>query len=314
LVPFVLRGEFEGVVYMKISPDLSKIVREISTVYDETSIVFTALILFGLLAMFYITSYTVKERDHAQELLFKEREDQIKSDIEHQKEALFTKRIYHAHHKAEKIMGFIKEEIRNLSEMNISAFKHVATKYSNFISRVIYDMKWFEPPIHATRNPIFSTDINQVIHFLVEYVFQRVYEKNSACEFKLELDPALPPVQINEYVIWEILEPLIQNCVDHNQGQNVIITIQTKYEPSEERSTIHIRDNGKGIDSDLLAFNEESVRKIFLENTSTRENSINSGYGCYIAYELSVNRCGWSLDVQNAETGGAVVVITVPNG
>ncbi|MFA4838145.1 MAG: ATP-binding protein [Candidatus Neomarinimicrobiota bacterium] len=314
LVPYVPKGEFEGVVYMKISPDLSKIVREISTVYDETSIVFTALILFGLLAMFYITSYTVKERDQAQELLFREREDQIKNDIEHQKEALFTKRIYHAHHKAEKIMGFIKEEIRNLSETNITAFKFVATKYSNFISRVIYDMKWFKPPIHATRNAIFSTDINQVIQFLVKYIFQRVYKENSACEFKLEFDSALPPVQINEYVIWEILEPLIQNCVDHNQGQNVVITIRTKFDAPQKRSTVLICDNGKGIDPDLLKFSESGVRKIFLEHTSTRENAINSGYGCYIAYELSVNRCGWSMDARNAETGGAVVVITIPSG
>jgi len=125
LVPFVPKGEYEGVVYMKITPDVSSITREISTVYDETGIIFTALILFGLLAMFYITSYTVRERDIAQEALFKEREKQIKADIAHQKEALFTKRIYHAHHKAEKVMGFIKEEIRALTEKNIKQFKYM---------------------------------------------------------------------------------------------------------------------------------------------------------------------------------------------
>jgi hypothetical protein len=312
MVPFVPKGEYEGVVYMKISPDVSNIMREISTVYDETSLIFTALILFGLLAMFYITSYTVRERDQAQELLFREREHQLKIEIAHQKEALFTKRIYHAHHKAEKVMGFIKDEIRDLSAENISDFKYVATKYSNFISRVIYDMKWYDQPLHAIRNPLFNTDINQVFEFLVKYVFQRVYQKNSAFSFDLELDPNLPLVHINEYVIWEIFEPLIQNCIDHNQGQTLIIKIQTKYDPSSNVTTVSISDNGKGIDPGLLTVNENGVKNIFMEHSSTRANPVNSGYGCYIAYELGVRRCGWEMDADNCEVG-ACLTCRIPN-
>lgn len=311
LVPFVPKGELEGVVYMQVSPDVTNITREISSIYDETGIVFTALILFGLLAMFYLTSYTVKERDLAQEQLYKERERQIKTAIAHQKEALFTKRIYHAHHKAEKVMGFIKEEIRLLNEHNIPQFKYVATRYANFISRVIYDMKWYEPPVHATRNPIFQTDINKVIQFLVEYIFKRVYSENSAYDFVLDLDDRLPPVQINEYVVWEILEPLIQNAIDHNPGKNIVINLQTRYEPADQLITIRISDNGKGIAPELLEVNDEGIKKVFLENTSTRDNNHNAGYGCYIAYELSRHRCGWQLDVENLPEGGCAFIITI---
>jgi len=311
-VPFVLKGEYEGVVYMKITPDVSNITREISTLYDETGIVFTALILFGLLAMFYLTSYTVKERDLAQEQLYREREKQIKTDIAHQKEALFTKRIYHAHHKAEKVMGFIKEEIRALNEHNLAQFKYIVTRYSNFISRVIYDMKWYEPPIHATRNPLFETDVNKVIRFLVDYIFKRVYGTNSAYDFILNLDDRLPLVHINEYVVWEILEPLIQNAIDHNPGKSVTISIQTSFCPDKQCSEVRIADNGRGILPELLEHNEEGIRKIFLENTSTRENINNAGYGCYIAYELSTKRCGWTLDAENLEPGGCVFVLRIP--
>jgi len=312
LVPFVPKGEYEGVVYMKITPDVSNITREISTVYDETGIIFTALILFGLLAMFYITSYTVRERDLAQEELFKERENQIKADIAHQKEALFTKRIYHAHHKAEKVMGFIKEEIRTLTEKNIKQFKYIVTRYSNFISRVIYDMKWYEPPVHATRNPIFNTDINAVIQFLVTYVFMRVYSENTAYGFKLELDKQLPIIHINEYVAWEIIEPLIQNCIDHNKGQNILITISSKYHASENFSEISIIDNGKGIAPELLKNSPDGIKEVFLEHTSTYENAKNAGYGCYIAYELSTKRCGWQIDAENIESGGSKLSINIP--
>jgi len=99
-VPFVPKGELAGAVYMEITPDFSKITEAITQVYDETGMIFSVLILLGLLAMFFITVRTVKERDEAQQMLFRQREEQLKQQIEHEKEALFTKRIYHAHHKA----------------------------------------------------------------------------------------------------------------------------------------------------------------------------------------------------------------------
>lgn len=312
LIPFVPKGEFEGIVYMKITPDVSNIAQEISSVYDETGIIFTALILFGLLAMFYITSQTIRDRDLAQAELFKEREHQLKAEIAHQKETLFTKRIYHAHHKAEKVMGFIQDEIRSLNTRNIKQFKYIVTRYSNFISRVIYDMKWYDPPIHATRNPIFETDINAVIEFLVKYLFKRVTGENTAFNFILELDKNLPKVYINEYVIWEILEPLIQNSIDHNLDRNVTITLRTRYYQDRGISEVAILDNGKGIVPELLQRNTDGIKRVFLENTSTRENAENSGYGCYIAHELSAKRCGWQIDADNLPSRGCIITLTIP--
>jgi len=300
-VPFVPKGEFQGVVYTKITPDFSNITRQISTAYNEISVVFIALILFGLLGMFYITSYTVEDRDRTKELLFKEREHQLKLEVAHQKESLFTKRIYHAHHKAEKIMGFIKQEVNGLTKNNIKWFKYITTKYANFISRVIYDMKWYDPPIHATRNPMFHTNINEVLKFLVEHVFERVHTKQGNYQFDFDLDERLPAVPVNEYVVWEILEPLIQNSIDHNREKNITIFLKTKYDPENECGEILIEDNGKGIPPELIESNQNGIKKIFLEHTSTKSDDLNSGYGCYIAYEISRNRCGWQMDAENIE-------------
>ena len=132
-VPFVLRGEYIGAVYMRNTPDFSFITDEIISNYDETSIIYISLILLGLLAMYFISSYTVKERDEAQKLLFDEHETSLTKQINYQKELVFTKRIYHTHHKAEKIMGFIKEDLRKLSSENINEIKYRVSKYSNFI-------------------------------------------------------------------------------------------------------------------------------------------------------------------------------------
>lgn len=312
-VPFVLRGEYIGAVYMKNTPDFSFITNEIISNYDETSIIYLSLILLGLIAMYFISSYTVKERDETQKLLFEEHEVNLKKQINYEKELIFTKRIYHTHHKAEKIMGFIKEDLRMLSPENINEIKYRVSKYSNFISRVIYDMKWYDPPIQTIRNQMFRTNLNEVIKFIVDNIFLRISSKASAFEIKLETDPNLPLVPVNEFVVWEIIEPLIQNSIDHGGESNLIIKCKTHYDENLKKSYIFIEDNGKGVTPELLKVGENEVKKIFIENTTTKNTGLqNSGYGCYIAYEIT-KRCGWDIDVVNLESGGCRFTITISN-
>jgi len=311
-VPFVPKGEYFGALYMKSTPTFGFVTSGIMASSNETNIIFTGLILFGLMAMFYISSHTVKERDEAQRLLFQEREQQIKEQVHHQKEALFTKRIYHTHHKAEKVMGFIKDDLRVLSPDSFNDVKYRITKYANFISRVIYDMKWFDPPLQAIRNPIFKTDINDLLQFLVKNVFLRVSTNSTKFRIELDFDEKLPFVHINEYVVWEIVEPLIQNCIDHGDEDEIVVRVGTRYFPEKKESIIFISDNGRGIQKHLLAENEKGIKAIFLENVTTKADGENSGYGCYIAYEISKQRCGWSLDAENLQRG-ARFTITIPN-
>ncbi|MCK9426593.1 MAG: ATP-binding protein [Ignavibacteriaceae bacterium] len=312
-VPFVLRGELIGALYMKNSPDFSFITDQIISGYDETSVIYLSLILLGLLTMYFISSYTVKERDEAQKLLFDEHEENLKKQINYQKELVFTKRIYHTHHKAEKIMGFIKEDLRQLSSENIDEIKYRVAKYSNFISRVIYDMKWYDPPIQTIRNQLFQTNLNEVINFLVNNIFLRIAKKTNAFTIHLTLDENLPKVPINEFVIWEIIEPLIQNSIDHGGEQNLQITVDTKYDDENKKSRITISDNGKGISPELLKIEEDGIKYLFHENISTKNSdSPTIGYGCYIAYEIS-KRCGWQLEVENLPVTGCKFVVSIRN-
>ncbi len=310
-VPFVIRGEFVGAVYMKNSPDFSFITNQIISNYDETSILYISLILLGLLAMYFISTYTVRERDEAQKLLFQEHEDNLKKQINYDKELVFTKRIYHTHHKAEKIMGFIKEDLRQLKDNNIDEIKYRVSKYSNFISRVIYDMKWYDPPIQTIRANIYHTNLNEVLKFIVDNIFLRVSRISEAYTFKLTLDERLPEVNINEFVVWEIFEPLIQNSIDHSGEQDLIINITTCFNDETGISTISIADNGKGIKPEFLEKDEEGVKKLFLESVTSKSNNISGrGYGCYIAYEIS-RRCGWNLDAVNIPEGGSNFIISI---
>lgn len=312
-VPFVIRGEYLGAVYLRNTPDFSSISNQVISNYDETSVIYLSLILLGLLAMYFISSYTVKERDAAQKMLFEEHEENLKKQINYEKELIFTKRIYHTHHKAEKIMGFIKEDLRTLSDKNIEEIKFRVSKYSNFISRVIYDMKWFDPPVQTIRNSMFRTDLNEVIRFIIDNIFLRISSQSTAFKIKFEPDSSLPIVNVNEFVIWEIIEPLIQNSIDHGGESNLIITCKTKYDPNTNKSFILIEDNGKGIASELLEKNDDRLKLIFVENTTTKSQGLqNSGYGCYIAYEMT-RRCGWNIDAENLQNGGCRFTITINN-
>lgn len=312
-VPLVVKGEYIGTMYVKMQKDFSIISEKVIASYNESSIIYISLILFGLLAMYFVSTYTVKERDEVQMELLKQHSENLIKEINYQKELLFTKRIYHTHHKAEKIMGFIKDDLRSLTPENIGVIQARMTKYSNFISRVIYDMKWYDPPVQTIRNQLFQTDINEVIQFLVDCVFTRTSTKTENIVFNLQFEKNLPKIAINEYVIWEILEPIMQNSIDHSGGNLNIITITTAIDRAAKQLIVKIADNGKGLAENLIETNEYGIKKLFMESVSTKQmENPNSGYGCYIAYEMC-KRCGWSIDAENLPEGGCVFTIIINN-
>jgi hypothetical protein len=310
LVPFSIKGEVVGSVYMKIIPDFGDMMKVITSSSDQTGALFSALILFSILLMFLITNLLVRERDQIQFELYQQREKRLTQKIEEEKEVLFTKRIYHAQHKAEKIMGFIKQDVLGLSPSNFETFKNQIVKYANFVGRVVYDMKIFNPPINVIRNVSFNTNLNSVINFLIDNIFKRVYKENGQYHFELDLDSNLPILHINEYVIWEILEPLIQNCIDHNKNHDIKILIKTEYLPKENKSNVIIHDNGIGFTPEVFELDDLGIKKLFVEKFSTKTKAQNSGYGCYIAFE-NCKRCGMKIDAYNEN--GAVILIQIPH-
>lgn len=314
LVPFVPNGEYLGVMYLKVTPDFSFLTEEISSNFDKVSLLYSSLIFLGLIAIFLVSSQAVKERNDAQKKLYEEHAENLEKQIKFEKESLFTKRIYHTHHKAEKIIGFIKEDVRRLEPDNLEVIKDRVITYSNFISRIIYDMKWYDQEINTIVNPMFHTDINKVIRFIIEHVFLRISSKNDMFEFNTDLDDSIPRVKINEFVVWEILEPLIQNSIDHGNKRSINIYIKTKYDRENDCTFVTIEDDGVGIVNELLNTNEDGIKKIFLENETTKSHlNINSGYGCYIAYQMAVGRCGWTLDAENLVNGGCRFTIKIQN-
>ena len=312
LVPFVPYGEYVGVLYIRITPDFTLLTDEVQSNFDRVSFAFSALVFVGLIVMFVVSSSAVKERNEAQERLFVEHQANLEKQIRLEKESIFTKRIYHTHHKAEKIMGFIKSDIRMMNPDNLEEIRHRVIAYSNFLSRIIYDMKWYDQDINTIINPIFRSNINAIIEFIVQNVFLRISSRNDMFAFKFDLDPWMPTVPVNEFIIWEILEPLIQNSIDHGDRGSLAITLSTKYYADTKTSAIRICDNGVGIPKELLEPDQRGVKRIFAEKeTGGAFVGSHAGYGCYIAYQMAVGKCGWQLDAENLPEGGCCFTITI---
>ena len=175
-------------------------------------------------------------------------------------------------------------------------------------------MKWYDPPMSTIRGDLFRTDINSVIKFLINNLFLRITTSTELFKFELNFDSATPPVGVNEFVIWEVIEPLIQNSIDHSGNKNVKVTINTKYFETEHYTLLEIIDDGPGIDASLLEADEKGVKKLFREDISTKNlKNKNSGYGCYIAYNIAVSKCGWKLDVENNPDKGCKYSIIIQN-
>jgi sensor histidine kinase regulating citrate/malate metabolism len=74
-----------------------------------------------------------------------------------------------------------------------------------------------------------------------------------------------------------------------------------------------VSDNGVGLPPGLLEADERGVKRVFLENISTKpKGNQHSGYGCYVAREIATQRCGWSLDAVNNDTRGCRFTFTIP--
>jgi signal transduction histidine kinase len=197
---------------------------------------------------------------------------------------------------------------------NLDDMKKRVIAYSNFISRIIYDMKWYDQDINTIISPAFTTDINAVIEFIVQNVFLRISSKNEMFTFKLDLDPDIPKVHVNEFILWEIFEPLIQNAIDHGGKEALTITLRTTFDRAIRTTYVCIQDDGQGIRPELLEPGYKGIKKIFLEkDVMPQYVGSHSGYGCYIAYQMAAGKCGWNLDADNAVHGGCAFTITIKN-
>jgi signal transduction histidine kinase len=104
----------------------------------------------------------------------------------------------------------------------------------------------------------------------------------------------------HETPVFQILVNLLLNAVQAcPEDPQILIELAAE----DDGVTIRIEDNGSGIPEDLLS-------RIFDPFYTTKPSG--TGLGLSLSYEL-VRRMGGRLDASNAEGGGAVFALWLPN-
>ena len=156
------------------------------------------------------------------------------------------------------------------------------------------------------------TDINSLIDEFVRLSFHglRAKEKSFNADFKLELDPNLPKVNVVSSDIGRVILNLVNNAfyaVDEKtkafpQDYKPEVVISSK--KTENGIEIYVQDNGSGI--------PESIKeKIFQPFFTTKPTGSGTGLGLSLSYDI-VKAHGGELKLESEEGIGTKFIILLP--
>ena len=130
--------------------------------------------------------------------------------------------------------------------------------------------------------------------------------------FLKELDPSLPPLELDEFKIQQVFIDLITNALHAMDGQGTL-TLRTlrgaptagRREPSDSGSAgavvVEIDDTGPGIPEPLL-------RKVFDPFFTTKPTGVGTGLGLSVSKQI-VEMHGGTIGISNRAAGGARVTL-----
>jgi two-component system, NtrC family, sensor kinase len=127
--------------------------------------------------------------------------------------------------------------------------------------------------------------------------------RNHEVELKVQVEPDLPLVAVDEDQFKQILLNLLNNSMDALEGQRDK-KIQIRALRSGDRVTLHFDDNGPGF---------RDPNRVFDPFYTTKPVGKGTGLGLSICYGI-VKEHGGEIQATNLERGGARVILELPTG
>ena len=215
-------------------------------------------------------------------------------------------------------------ELLNDVKINSEKINH----HGNRASSIVKGMLEHSRKSSGVKEP---TDINKLCDEFVRLSYHglRAKDKNFNCDFKLDLDPDLPLVNVVSQDIGRVLLNIINNAfqaTDNRAGLSAIppkdqhglsdiqndykplVSISTKYvassRPEASGCEIIISDNGPGI--------PDSIKdKIFQPFFTTKPTGQGTGLGLSLAYDI-VKAHGGEIKLNTNENKGSEFIIILP--
>jgi signal transduction histidine kinase len=168
-----------------------------------------------------------------------------------------------------------------------------------------------------------STDLNALVDEFVKLSYHglRAKDKSFTADFKLDLDPDLPKVDVVASDIGRVILNLVNNAfytvnekakssVDNHSDKGyqpeVIVKTNTTKSPSGDlRVELSVQDNGNGIPDSIK-------EKIFQPFFTTKPTGSGTGLGLSLSYDI-IKAHGGTLEVESEEGKGTTFYIYLKN-
>lgn len=158
------------------------------------------------------------------------------------------------------------------------------------------------------------TDINALAdeYLRLSYHGLRAKDKTFNADFKTDLDPNLPKIEVIPQDFGRVLLNIVNNAFYAVQqkakqgieGYKPTVTITTKMIPLQELGVI-ITDNGGGMPENIKT-------KIFQPFFTTKPTGQGTGLGLSLSYDIITKGHAGTLDVESTEGEGTTFIITLP--
>lgn len=148
---------------------------------------------------------------------------------------------------------------------------------------------------------IHNVDLNQLLADVVELHkghFGQV-------EVTLSLDDSIPPMMLDSGRMRQVFNNLIVNALqalDNTENAKLLVSTQTGTGKNEKIVTIHVEDNGQGIQKELM-------EKLFEPYVTSKEKG--SGLGLAIVKKI-IDEHGGAIWAKNMKKGGSCFTIQLP--
>jgi len=166
------------------------------------------------------------------------------------------------------------------------------------VRKFTLDMLDFSKERHLEPGPC---DFNSIVQGAIESLKAQLKQKKT--KLHVRVDQAIPTVELDGERIHEMALNLILNAIDIVDKETGIVTVETRYLPSEEAVELSVTDNGPGL-------TEETKEKIFLPFKSTK-NKIGTGLGMAIAKQIIDQHKG-RIEIETQLGEGSTFKVILP--
>lgn len=145
-----------------------------------------------------------------------------------------------------------------------------------------------------------ETNVNELMEKIARLV--DVGQEAKRAQIELQLDPSLPPVDLDPEQIKQVILNLVLNGIDAAGEREARVVIGTRWIPGRDRVELWVRDYGGGIA-------RETLDHIFIPFFTTKEHG--TGLGLAVCQRIVSNHGGY-ISVQSELGRGTEFIIRLP--